>query len=82
MFAALGFADRPAVGSLVPPSSSDGEWVGLFGQHGSVDDVGESAFEDDVRLPCPAAAVYAPVEQLARGGWNRAWVKAIRCTRI
>jgi hypothetical protein len=60
MFAALGFADRRGGGSLVPLSSSDGGWVGLVGQHGSVDDVGESAFEDDVRLPCPARGRVEP----------------------
>jgi hypothetical protein len=32
--------------TLAPLSSSAGERVGLIGEHGPVDDVGEAAFED------------------------------------
>ena len=40
----------PTIGSpdqtLAPLSSGAREWGGLVGEHGSVDDVGEPAFED------------------------------------
>jgi hypothetical protein len=46
------------------PLSSGNRWrVGFVGEHGSVDDVGESAFEDAKGFPAAVAPVRAPLQQ-------------------
>jgi hypothetical protein len=49
--------------SLAPLSSGNSWRVGFVGEHGSVDDVGEPAFEDAKGFPAAVATVGAPLEQ-------------------
>ena len=49
--------------SLAPLSRGAGEWGGLVGEHRSVDDVGESAFEDAEGFHAAVAIVFTPGEQ-------------------
>ena len=51
-----------------PLSSGAREWGGLVGEHGSVDDVGEPAFEDAEGFHTAVAVVFAPVEQFTLVG--------------
>ena len=51
----------------------------MVGEHGAVDHIGESAFEDAECFHAAVAVGYASVEQLTRGGCIRAWVNAMRC---
>ena len=57
----------PTIGSpdqtTAPLSSGAREWGGVVGEHGSVDDVGEPAFEDAEGFHTAVAVVFAPVEQ-------------------
>ena len=52
----------PTIGSpdqtLAPLSSGAREWGGLFGEQGSVDDVGEPAFEDAEGFHTAVAVVF------------------------
>ena len=49
--------------SLAPLSSGARERVRFVGEHGSVDDVGEPAFEDAKAFHATVATVSAPLEQ-------------------
>ena len=49
--------------SLAPLSSGNSWRVGFVGEHGSVDDVGEPAFEDAKGFHAAVATVGAPLEQ-------------------
>lgn len=53
--------------SLAPLSSRDPFRVLLVGDHGSVDDVGEAAFEDAEGFHTAVAVVLAPLEQFTSG---------------
>jgi hypothetical protein len=48
--------------SLAPLSSGARERVRFVGEHGSVDDVGETAFEDAEAFHTAVATVSAPLE--------------------
>ena len=49
--------------SLAPLSSGAREWACFVGEHGSVDDVGESALEDAQAFPAAVATVLTAIEQ-------------------
>ena len=49
--------------SLAPLSSGAREWARFVGEHGSVDDVGESALEDAQAFPAAVATVLTAIEQ-------------------
>ena len=76
----------PTIGSpdqtLAPLSSGAREWGGLVGEHGSVDDVGEPAFEDAEGFHTAVAVVFAPVEQFTSWWVEPCLVNAMRCSAV
>ena len=67
----------PTIGSpdqtLAPLTTGAREWGGLVGEHGSVDDVGEPAFEDAEAFHTAVALFLRRSSSSRAGGESRAW---------